>query len=80
LKIDLEEHGHAAGQPVVDRLARRAISVAGELGPFEEFTIGDEAVELVVCYEEVLDTVRLTRAGLTRRYRDGEPDFWMGGA
>ena len=67
MKIELKEHRHAAGQPVDDRLARRAISVAGELGPFEEFTIGDEAVELVVCDEEVFDTVRLTRAGLTRR-------------
>jgi hypothetical protein len=51
--------------------------VSGELGPFQEFTGGDEAIELVVGYEVVLDAVRLAGTRLASGDGDGLPDLGM---
>ena len=52
LEVDLQQDGHAGGEPASTRRARRAVAVARELGPLEQLPAGDQPVELVVVDEE----------------------------
>ncbi len=45
LQVDLEQDRPAGGEVVEHRLPRRAVEVAGELGPLEEAVLGHKLLE-----------------------------------
>ena len=63
LNVDLEQDRAARREGVFDGFAGRAVAVRVVHGcPLEQFTIGDQAIKLLVVDEEIVDAINLARA------------------
>src|SRR5690606_11075276 len=75
LQIDLEEYRSAFVERGADRAARRAVAMlVVHRGPLEQLAVSDEAVELGVVDEIVVDAVDLAGTRGSRRRGHGEQD------
>src|SRR6185369_8940501 len=70
LPVDLEQHVVAAGDPVLDAGARRAVEMAVDLGPLDELAAIDHRAKRLLVDEVVLTAVLVLAARLSGRVRD----------
>src|SRR5919106_4044487 len=63
LDLDLQQDRAPACQRLTHAAPQRAIAVAAEVGPFEEGTVGDQLVELLISDEVVVHAVTLAGSG-----------------
>src|SRR3712207_8632678 len=63
----LQQGRRTGGQPLPQRLHRGPVPVAGVLGPLQQAVGLDQAVELGVVQEVVVDAVDLARTGAADR-------------
>ena len=62
LPVDVEQDVAAVLERFLDRLLRAAVAMIEDIGPFGEFVVGDQPVELRVVDEMIIDPVDLARA------------------
>src|SRR5262249_24508793 len=70
----IEQHVAPAGERLLDRRARRPVTMAEDLGPFEQLAVADHGLEAPVIDEMIVLPVPLARALGPRRYRDRQDD------
>src|SRR6266545_1659404 len=73
LQVDLQQGRQAPAEPLLDRGARGAVEVAGELGPFQQLLGVDEVPELRPVHEVVVLPVGLVLATRAGGHRDRQP-------
>ena len=72
LPIDVEQHVAPLREHGLDGRARRAVAVAMDLRPFQQFPGQPHRVEFASADEMIMDAVSFARSARPRRHRDGE--------